>query len=442
MTTREDIRGLAIELDGAAQKYNGGGIRLHKPDEPAWPTMGDAAFVGLAGSVVSTVSPHSEADPVAILIQMLVTAGNVIGRRCHYQVESDRHHANLFMVLVGQSSKARKGTSWGRVKAVASVADQQWSDDRCRSGLSSGEGLINEVRDAVVKWDAKNKTWDESDPGISDKRLLVIEPEFAGALSVLERHGNTLSSVLRRAWDGDTLSSMTKGSPLKANGAHISIVGHITDAELRARLSRTDAANGFANRFMFSLVRRSKELPFGGGLIEDEIIALGERLREIIGTLPQHHRVTMTDAARDLWAAGYHALSADKPGLLGAVTARAEAQTMRLSMIYALLDGKLQIDRWHLEAGLAVWRYCEASAAHIFGTALGDPMADEIDIALGMQPEGISRTTINDMFGRHKNRELIGAALSTLLKLGRARSEMQPTAGRPVEMWFRRCEVK
>jgi len=247
---------------------------------------------------VRTISPHSEADPVGLLIQTLVAAGNVIGRRAYYQVESDRHHANLFVIPTGQSSKARKGTSWGRVVAVICVADQTWADDRTRGGLSSGEGLINEVRDATITWNKKEAAWEESDPGVCDKRLMIVEPEFAGALAVMERHGNTLSMVIRKAWDGQKLQTMTRNSPLIATGAHISIVGHITEAELRARLTRTDAANGFANRFLFPLVKRSKLLPRGGSLTEGEIIALGQDLAAAIGALPEYEQEDHHDRQR------------------------------------------------------------------------------------------------------------------------------------------------
>jgi hypothetical protein len=93
-------------------------------------------------------------------------------------VESDHHRSNLFAVLVGNTSKARKGTSAGRVMAIAKLADQTWSDNRVKGGLSSGEGLINEVRDAVQKWDAKAKTLETVDPGVADKRLLFLSRNF------------------------------------------------------------------------------------------------------------------------------------------------------------------------------------------------------------------------------------------------------------------------
>jgi hypothetical protein len=405
--------------------------------------MDGAAYDGLAGEVVRAIEPHSEADPAALLLQFLILAGNAIGRAPYYQVESDRHHANLFCVLVGDSAKGRKGTSMSRVRAVVRVADETWNDDRLKGGLSSGEGLINEVRDPVQRWDEKESRLEMVDPGVIDKRLMVVEPEFAGALAVAERHGNTLTQLVRRAWDGDRLATMTRTSPLCATGAHISVIGHITQDELRARLTRTDMASGFANRFLFALIRRSKELPFGGDLSDSEILHLGEQVKEVVEGAKTIGRVFMTDAAKAEWRAVYGALSAAQPGLLGAITARAEAQTVRLALIYALLDGKSDIDEPHLRAALAIWEFCEASAVHIFGNALGDPIADEILRALQQASgDGMPRTAIRDLFGRHKSGDRIGAALALLMTKGRARMEPRESGGRPVETWFAMAEAR
>jgi hypothetical protein len=228
-----------------------------------WPTIDKAAYYGLAGEIVRTLEPHTEADPVGLLIQFLAAFGNIVGNSPYYLHEADKHHANLFVLQVGDSSRARKGTSAGRVRSLCQVADHQWASERNASGLSSGEGLIASVRDKIVKWNVREEREEIIDPGISDKRLLVTEAEFAGTLSVMERSGNNLSPNLRNAWDALSLQTLTK-TPLKATGAHISIIGHITQDELKLRLRRTDMANGFANRFLFSLVRRSKRLPYGG----------------------------------------------------------------------------------------------------------------------------------------------------------------------------------
>lgn len=145
----------------------------------------------------------------------------------------------------------------------------------------------------------------------------------------------------------------------------------------------------------------------------------------------------MTAAAREQWEAVYSKLSAAQPGLLGAVVARGEAQVVRLALIYALLDGSGQIDVPHLKAALGVWEYCETSAAFIFGDLLGDPVADEIARALlRAGSEGMTRTAIRDLFGRHRSADRIGAALALLMTRGRAKPEGRATGGRPVEVWF------
>jgi Protein of unknown function (DUF3987)/Primase C terminal 2 (PriCT-2) len=398
-----------------------------------WPRMDSAAYYGFAGEVVETISPHSEADPVALLVQFLVIFGNIIGRWHYFQVESDRHFTNLFQVLVG-ATRQRKNTALNRILTIVKSADEVWKRDRIRGGLSSGEGLIEAVRDGGS----------DTDPGVGDKRLLIIEPEFAGVLAVSERPGNTINPLLRKAWDGAVLETLTRKAPLRATDTHISVIGHITEDELRARLTRTDMANGFANRFLFTLVKRSKELPFGGDLTDSQILDLGERLKQIIDSIDvdtdigaQAQRSTMTEAARAEWAKLYSALSADQPGLLGAVIGRGEPQTLRLALIYSLLDRVKQVDVVHLKAALAVWNYCEASARHIFGQSVGDEIADAIRARLrGAGERGLSRTSINQMFFGHKHAARISLALDLLVRLGLAKMETRSTGGRPLEVWL------
>ena len=251
---------------------------------------------------------------------------------------------------------------------------------------------------------------------------MVTEQEFAGALAVMERHGNTLSSHIRRAWEGGILQTMTRASPIKATDAHISIIGHITPDELRARLTRTDIASGFANQFIFVCVRRSQLLPFGGEPIDGEIMRLGQKLNNAVTFAKTVGRLFMTDSAKAIWKKAYPRLSNGGGGLSGAITARAAAQSMRLAMIYALLDHSRQIDEPHLKAGLAVWEYGEASAKYIFGDCLGDPVADQILTALRQAGDvGMTRTAISGIFGRNEVAGRISNALVLLLGKGKAR---------------------
>jgi hypothetical protein len=405
--------------------------------DAAWPVMDAAAFHGLAGEVVARILPHTESDPVALLLQYLVSFGNAIGRQPHYLIEQTQHFANLFNVLVGQTSKSRKGTSAGHIRAIFNIADPEWARDRILGGMSSGEGVISAVRDPVY---AMRKGVEElTDAGVSDKRLLLDEREFFGALAVLKREGSILSRVIRDAWDCcERLQTITKHSPTRATHAFISVVGHITIEELRRTLDQTSMANGYANRFLFACVKRSKLLPHGGELDADVVNKLGAQTAGALTAARAIDRVTMTKAAAHHWIEVYTALAKGAPGLLGAITDRGEAQTTRLALVYALIDKAPQIDTVHIEAALAVWRYCEASARTIFGDIIGDPYADTILRALrAAGAAGLSRTDLINLFGRHLAANKIDAALVALLSAGKVRrGGMKKTGGRPVEMWF------
>lgn len=116
-----------------------------------WPSLDSCAMRGVIGDMVRAIEPHSEADPVALLIQALMAYGSVLNRTPHFQAEADRHHMNLFAVLAGETSKGRKGTSWGHIQRVLAMVDSDWVSTRVFNGLSSGEGLIWAVRDAIEK---------------------------------------------------------------------------------------------------------------------------------------------------------------------------------------------------------------------------------------------------------------------------------------------------
>ena len=398
-----------------------------------WPAPLDADLVyhGLAGEIIQTLEPHTEADPAALLVQLLVAYGNVIGHDAHYQLGSTRHTANLFAVLAGASSKARKGTSLDLIRALLRHVDSSYTSKQIASGLSSGEGLIEKVRDL------NESEIDDGAIKAPDKRLLVVEGEFTAVLKMLAREGNILSAVLRNAWDGVELNTLTrKHSSLHASGAHISIVGHITVDELRRHLSQTEMGNGFANRFLWIAVKRSKFLPEGGNLEAAEMQRLANRLRPAIEYGRQHRQLKRNGFARDYWREIYRELSDGKPGLLGAITNRAEAQVLRLSLIFALFDRSPVITFEHLVAAQEVWRYAADSARYIFGDALGDPLADAIYALLLDNSEGLTRTEIYNSFGRNKRADEISRALAVLEENGRVISEpLAGTGGRPAEVW-------
>jgi hypothetical protein len=369
---------------------------------------------------VETLGPHTEADPVALLLTFLAAAGNIVGLGPHAIADANPHPARLNIVLVGQTSRARKGTAWAQIRNLLAQVDPSWTTGCVLPGIASGEALIAEIRDGTS----------DEDLGVADKRRLVLEPEFARLLAVAAREGSILSAVLREAWDGNVLKNRTKAFPQVATGAHISVVGHITREELLRRLTDTEAANGFANRFLFALVRRSKRLLEGGQLDP----AVLEHLAAQVGrAIERTYRVGILrrDAdAREAWAKAYEDFGDGSDGLAGAITARPEAQTLRLQVAYAVLDGSPVIKAEHIQAALAVWSYCEASALAIFGDALGDPIADRLLVALREAPDGLDGTAQSALFGRHVSATRLARARATLEAKGLIVTEPEKTGGR------------
>jgi hypothetical protein len=410
--------------------------------------LGKAAYYGLADEFARLVGPETEADPAALLFQFLAAMGSIIGGRFpesvgrgpHCRVEGSDHYANLYMVIVGNSSKARKGTSWNHVRSACYWIDRRWWERRVSSGLSTGEGLIHAVRDEITESmpiKEKGKVIERkdqvTDPGEPDKRLLCVESEMGRLLQAAARDGNTISHVVRDGWDGPPLHAMTKNAREACLEPHISIIGHIANTELQRLLTESDAFNGFANRFLWVCSARSKCLPFGGNVDATALSLFCDRAREAVEFARTVGEVAWAPEAAQRWIQVYRQLSEGRPGLLGAINGRAEAQTMRLALVCAVLDKSAEIRLEHLEAALEQWRYCSDSAAFIFGNSLGDPLADAILEVLRTHPEGMTRTEVSNHFGRNKSKAAIDAAIAVARRNGSLRIERQETAGRVAE---------
>lgn len=395
-----------------------------RPRSTDWPAIDDAAFHGLVGDVVATLDPHTEADPVGVAVTFLAGAGAVIGRGPHAEANAAEHPARIFPVTVGSTSDGRKGSAWATTRRLLSMVDGNFFGDRGRvmGGFGSGEAVVDELAETAPG---------EDEP--RDHRLLVYEAEIARLYKVGARDGSTLSPLLRAAWDGETLAVRSRSKKSVAVGAHVVIVGSITPDELRRTITETEAASGFANRFLFVLVRRSKLLPEGGNLGSVDLEHLARRIRDRVLEARKIGVVRRDEHAKKLWADLYRQL-ADTPreGLTGAVTARAEAQLLRLSVLYALLDGARLVTVDHLNAAWALWRYCEASASHIFGDTLGDANLDKLHAAIRRAgPNGLDGTEQARVFSNNLNRQQMDRLRADLETAGRIVTVTEDTGGRP-----------
>jgi hypothetical protein len=252
-------------------------------------------------------------------------------------------------------------------------------------GLSTGEGLA----EYLVKHKGQS--------------VLAVEEEFAKFLKVMARPENTLSMVVRVLSDTGDIDVTTRKEPIHVRGANLSVIGHITPEELAERLDSTDAANGFGNRFPVALVQRSKVLPRGGRVPDAELGAIVAVLQQAINRASTLGEVYFTDAFYSLWEPQYRQWEeADSGGIAGKMKARAGINTLRLALIYALQAGSRVIDREHLEAALAVWRYCAASIDRLFGESTGNAQADRIiQHLVEKYPDAVAKTSLYNLFGKN-----------------------------------------
>jgi hypothetical protein len=391
---------------------------------PGWPEPpAAAAYHGVFGAIIEKLAPNTEADPVAILAQLLVACGSAIGHRPHFQVEATPQHANEFVLLVGDTAKSRKGSSLDHVTRLMGAADPDFQR-RQVTGLSSGEGVVWALRDPQ-----------DGDAGAADKRLLILEPEFASVLKAASREISTLSPTLRSAWDARPLQLLTRTAPVRATDAHVSLIGHITAQELRRYATSIEIANGFLNRFLIICCRRVRLLPEGGKV--DPLQRSG--LPRYLASAIQHARAVgplrFDQHARTLWRGSYPQLTQPADGLPGHLTARAEAHTIRLALIYALIDGQTRIYEQHLQAALALWDYAARSASWTLSHSTGDPIAEQIHTALLRSPTGLTRTQIRDLCQRNLPGQRVDQALANLAAASRATRQRTLTGGRPAELW-------
>lgn len=429
-----------LETEEAAR-----GEVLPPPPLPPWPDpLHAAALRGLPGDIVRALGPHSEADPVGILVSTLTRFGAVAGRGPHALVGSTRHGVNVFALLVGSTSQGRKGTAEADAEALFRLAGET-AFVPTTSGLGSGEGLVNAIRDEVRKTrvDRKSGSTEEyvAEEGVTDKRVLVREAEFAHPLRVGRREGSVLSPVIRLAFDGDDLRITTRNTPLRATEPHICILGHAVPDELRRLLADDEVESGFANRFAYYAVRRSKLLPNVTPAPREIAVPLAGRLRDAANFARAVGEMRRDDAAEAMWTKLYYVLAAERPGLAGALLARAHAHVVRLSMIYALLDRSAVVRRPHLESAAALWAYSESSVRFVFGDMLRDRRAEELVTALREAGEkGLKREEVRDLFSRNISAVRIDLILGDLARQGLAHARkarsIEGRPGRPAITWY------
>ena len=394
---------------------------------PSVPSADPAMFTGVLGEITTAAAPTTEADPVGIYGTLLAGTGVLVGPGPHVQIGNIRHPLLIWALLLGRTGSGRKGEATTTAEIFLRMAQPASFDRVAVSGLSSGEGLIERIKDAETE-DSR------------DKRLLVIETEFTSVMARSKREGSTLAAVQRQAWDGRGLSVLNR-QQLKASASHIAIIGHITPREFRMRMAEADMTGGTYNRYLPLFVERTRLLAIPPGVEDQVMMKLGGRLSSVIDQAASTGRIQLGREATRLWSDDiYPELTAadDEDHAEAEFTRRGAPYCLRIAGLYAALDGRQLIRNADLVAAAALVRYSIASARYVLDRQARDPRLDRIRRAVDAAgPAGLTRSAVSGLFSRNLTKEVLGELLAQLTGDGEYEEVRQATRGRPAETYRR-----
>jgi hypothetical protein len=448
----------------------GTGVRVYP--EP----MDRNAYFGVLGKIAREIEPYIKADPAALFFNLVTKAGIAIGRKPYLQRGTHYHRGNLGVVTVGVTSDGKSdGTSppermdeavlalleeaerATRKRQTGTTVDTSHADDPHYvppspweivpqlSGLSSGEGLLHAIRDERVTRKLNKKSGQierQVEPGVADKRLLIVESELAHVFAVMAREGNTLGTLLRNLYDSKrTAESNPKSEPIRVTEPHVGLIAAITPDELHYCLHGVELSNGLVNRYLWPLTKCVKDLADP----EDYREKAKEHAQKWILALRRAkpiERVTFNTEALALWKEQYRLLRrGGRPGMQPRgegrgrdVCSRGHVAAMRMALIFAVMAGSKVITKPMLEAALLAWDYCERCAMYLFSDMPKHLIETTILDALKARGK-MSRNDIMNLFSRNSSSASIQIALTALLTAKQVKTWKESTGGRPLEWW-------
>ncbi|WDU48701.1 DUF3987 domain-containing protein [Taylorella equigenitalis] len=409
-------------------------FEILKPEEPdynkAIPKCDEKALYGLLGNIAKESTEKSEANPFAVMANLIVMLGSIFGRKAFIKIDVDKHYPIFFILHVGKASKGKKGLATSIAKTLFDKLEEEitFLPKRVSGGLSTGEGIVNLIHDGIKNNDPKKKEeWEL--PPIDDKRLWVVESEFNNIFTQSQRSGNSLIDTLRTLWDGIELAPLTKTNKIGVRNPHINIMGHITPYELRNNLTSNNSANGLASRFMIFYADRSKSVQIPKSNTES-FNKYKHKLVEIINyveasdfTKYDQIEVTMNEEANSLYKTYYDEIDGQEYSeKLDPMLGRRLATLQRLAMLFALTDMTNIINANHIEAAKCWIDYWTSSIEYLFETG---KQQEELEKTIQLsncikdylKDNGqATRTQIStDVFKKNLSKDYLDKALNFLL---------------------------
>jgi hypothetical protein len=428
------------EVEVEVEEEEGESVSQFK--EKAFPEpMAEEAFYGPLGKAALVMKPILEANVEGAYMQLIVLAGNLIGR-VPFIKQAGIHHTNEYTVIVSNKPGEGKGAALYYTKSLLTHIDAPWAIIKADGReFPSGESIITAIRDAKT---LKNGT---KIGGVLDKRFPIIEEEFASLLAAASRPGNKLSGTLRKLFDSPMVYSIAgKTDPEMVTKSHVSLDAHITKGELLLKQPVVEEVNGFGSRNLWTAVHGINEISRPPDINWKDYSTILNDLRGAVkmfqptvsSALDMENdgeiELTWSIKGGEEWDARYKSTVKSK------LLERRKVHLLKLSLIFAVFDCKTTIEPQHLEAAFAVWEYVERSIKWIFGDKTNHKDADKILWELVRRGTvGMSRKDISiEVFSRNRSSTEIKQALEILLdnKLVRTEPIKTKDSDRPTEWWW------
>lgn len=369
-------------------------VELAMPAIQPFPTgPADIAFVGLAGEAIESLESLTSASRVGMLTVLLSAWGGLFGTRGMYHGEQP---SVVFAVLIGETGRARKGTTtsavWtALVHALTSgfvsvpIGSSRWD------GLASGEALVRILADA--------KGGDQAKPVYG----LIVEEEFERLLRRMrssDGYQSTLDTYLRQAFDARMIQHVTAAKTVRVQPPYgVSIVGNVTRETLRQNVSPDMARSGFANRFLWMPIAE-RDVDIAGNVPWRFAGGIQAALQDARAAWVGGSTVELEPAALDLLN-DYGQHLRDLPGMVGAMGARLHVIASRVALIHAALDRSAQIGVDLVDRAIALTEYARSGLRWSFRDDLGDEDANALYSAcLAAVPDGLSTRSAQAVIGR------------------------------------------
>jgi len=305
---------------------------------------------GLLGDFVDLAYPTTVACREMILYEMLPMIGVLLGANYYLPYGSDKHFPSLFSLAIGRTTDG-KGQAMHHCQQAIELIDPGWFKENMHSNPASGEGLVRMLagRNLIING-RKN-------------RVAIVNSEMSTSFNAQARKDSTLSGHLRAAYDGDRIENFRSDSKksFAAENYILGLCGLITPKELQQVMPTIDWTNGAANRFLWSIGFKDKELGRSSKAPYFQEWAL--RVRKLVDLntkLDAPIAIDYAESGRQVWDDWHYSLPAHQDDILSESQARAAANCARVANLYAQLDERrldgwpVQLEACHVEAAIEI----------------------------------------------------------------------------------------